>query len=80
MLVLGLALLTGTMAAPAGAITGGRPDNTAHPYVGIVIAPDGAFCSGVLLAPRVLLTAGHCTWTPVPAERPQRAPRQRLRR
>jgi hypothetical protein len=62
LLVLGLALLTGTMAAPAGAITGGRPDGTAHPYVGIVIAPDGAFCSGVLLAPRVFLTAGHCTF------------------
>jgi hypothetical protein len=38
MFLLGLALLTGTMAAPAGAITGGRPDGTAHPYVGIVMA------------------------------------------
>ena len=58
----GMALMTGTMAAPAGAITGGVPDGTEHPYVGIVLAPDGGFCSGVLLSPRVFLTAGHCTY------------------
>jgi secreted trypsin-like serine protease len=52
------------VAAPAGAITGGRPDGNAHPQVGIIIAEfeDGiGFCSGTLIAPTVVLTAGHCT-------------------
>jgi hypothetical protein len=57
----GLVLLVMT-AAPAAAITGGRPDGTAHPYVGAVLTADGALCSGSLLAPRVFLTAGHCTY------------------
>jgi secreted trypsin-like serine protease len=61
-----LALLTLVlMAAPAGAITGGRPDGGAHPQVGMIIAlfEDGSFgfCSGTLIAPTVVLTAGHCT-------------------
>jgi secreted trypsin-like serine protease len=53
------------IAAPAGAITGGRPDNGEHPQVGMIIAlfEDGSFgfCSGTLIAPTVVLTAGHCT-------------------
>ena len=55
--------------APAGAITYGSLDTT-HPYVGAIIAdlshvrPDIGiieWCSGTLIAPRVFLTAGHCT-------------------
>jgi len=51
---------------PAGAITGGTED-TANRYsnVGMVIfyQPDGRFrCSGTLVAPRVFLTAAHCTF------------------
>jgi hypothetical protein len=58
------ALLTGN--APATAITGGTED-TANTYsnVGMVVfyQPDGRFrCSGTLIAPRVFLTAAHCTF------------------
>lgn len=60
-LLAGLALLIGLPATPAAAITGGTPDGTAHPYVGIVLTPDGGLCSGSLLSPTVFLTAGHCT-------------------
>jgi hypothetical protein len=47
--------------SPAAAVTGGRPDNGAHPQVGLVLAPGVAFCSGPLIAPTVVLTAAHCT-------------------
>jgi hypothetical protein len=49
--------------APALAITGGSPD-TVHRNVGLVrfTIPDGRFrCSGTLISPTVVLTAGHCT-------------------
>jgi Trypsin len=49
--------------APAFAITGGSPD-TVHRNVGLVrfTQPDGRFrCSGTLISPTVVLTAGHCT-------------------
>jgi hypothetical protein len=46
--------------APAGAIVNGAPDGTAHPYAGIANAEHG-FCSGFLISPTVMLTAGHCT-------------------
>lgn len=60
-----LGLLIGS-AAPASAITGNYVDDVEHPYVGMVTTfdADGALagrCSGSLLTPTVLLTAGHCT-------------------
>jgi secreted trypsin-like serine protease len=60
----GAGLLAGS--AQSGAITGGTED-TANAYsnVGMVVfyQPDGRFrCSGTLIAPRVFLTAAHCTF------------------
>jgi secreted trypsin-like serine protease len=46
--------------SPAQAIFGGTTD-TAHPAVGLVLdTTSQTLCSGVLLAPTVVLTAGHC--------------------
>ena len=63
-----LALLVLILAAgvlPAAAITNGEVDGEGHPNVGLMIADiDGEpqwRCSGTLIAPRVFLTAGHCT-------------------
>jgi hypothetical protein len=59
-MTLGLAAAAG----PAGAVTFGQPDDGEHPNVGLVYfeLPDGVFrCSGTLIAPTVVLTAGHCT-------------------
>jgi len=63
-LVLGLAL--GSVGI-AYAITYGEPDGNGHPYVGFVTFYDasGTYmwrCSGTLVSPTVLLTAGHCTF------------------
>jgi hypothetical protein len=55
------ALVLGALAAPVGAITGGRPDGTGHPNVALLLAPELTFCSGTLIAPSTILTAGHCT-------------------
>src|SRR4051812_44828412 len=54
-----------SLAAPAGAIINGSPDNGAHPNVGTVIwrGADGVLfrtCTGTLVSPRVFLTAAHC--------------------
>lgn len=50
---------------PAGAVTDGELDGDGHPYVVLLLMEVGgkpAFrCSGTLLSPTVLLTAGHCT-------------------
>jgi secreted trypsin-like serine protease len=54
-------------ASPASSIANGRPDGDAHPNVGALLAEwrtPGArevLCSGTLIAPRVFLTAAHCT-------------------
>ena len=68
-------VLTVALAAPVGAITNGQPDDEEHPYVGELFfyVPDeeddrfddpGSWfnCTGTLLSPTVVLTAGHCTF------------------
>jgi hypothetical protein len=65
-LVLGITSLAAIAPTPAAAITGGTPD-TVHTTVGLVrfTTPDGRFrCSGTLISPTVVLTAGHCTEGP----------------
>ena len=44
----------------AQAIINGQPDANRHPYVGMVYSDEGR-CSGTLISPTVVLTAGHCT-------------------
>jgi hypothetical protein len=57
------AALAGSLAwgAPARAIVGGEaaaPDLAAH--VVMIVSDRGSFCSATLIAPTLLLTAGHC--------------------
>ena len=61
--MLGVVLAIMVVVAPAYAVTGGQPDNGAHPQVGFILAPDVGFCSGTLIAPTVVLTAVHCTYS-----------------
>jgi hypothetical protein len=73
-LVAGLIALLAT-AAPVAAITHGQDDAGEHPYVGQIFFydpsyPDSRFtdpggwfnCTGTLISPTVVLTAGHCTF------------------
>jgi len=58
------ALALAAAATPASAITWGEPDNNAHPHVVVLLFQQagGLFsCTGTLLSPTVVLTAGHCT-------------------
>jgi hypothetical protein len=60
-------------ASPANAVLYGQPDEGEHPYVGVVrfFDEDGNYlwrCTGTLIAPKVLLTAGHCTFGTASAE------------
>lgn len=61
-----VAAMLALAAVPAGAITYGESDGTAHPNVGalVVVLPDrnAAICSGTLVAPKVFLTAAHCVY------------------
>lgn len=60
--------LTFSTVAPAGAITDGALDGDGHPDVVLLLMEVGGVpryrCSGTLLSPTVLLTAGHCAGAP----------------
>ena len=61
-----LGMLTLLTAGPAIAVTDGELDGEGHPHVGLLIFDVGGNpawrCSGTLLSPTILLTAGHCTF------------------
>ncbi len=44
----------------ASAIVAGQPDGNAHPNVEVVALDGDLACSGTLVAPQLVLTAGHC--------------------
>lgn len=55
------ALAGGVLAAPADAIVGGKDAAPgAYPAVAYVVIGGAAACTGTLIAPTVVLTAGHC--------------------
>ena len=59
-----LAAAASLAALPAAAVTFGQPDGNGHPHVGNILfeRPDGYFsCTGTMMSPTVMLTAGHCT-------------------
>jgi Trypsin len=61
-----LAAVAAIGATYAGAITNGHPDGNDHPYTGVLVSDyetpgyKQRFCSGTLVAPRVVVTAAHC--------------------
>ena len=64
-LLIALVTFVALAASPAHAITGRFVDDNQHPFVGLVVFYDaqGEFsgrCSGALVSPSVLVTAGHC--------------------
>ena len=61
-----LASVAATWVSPAGAVTGNFTEDNVHDYVGLIAFydADGEFlwrCTGSLLNPTTVLTAGHCT-------------------
>ena len=68
LIVLMLAALLAVSFTPALAVTDGKLDGNDHPAVVLLLMEvDGApafRCSGTLLSPTVLLTAGHCAGAP----------------
>lgn len=68
LIVLAVVALLAIAVIPAAAVTDGEKDGEGHPYVVLILMEvDGqpAFrCSGTLIAPTYVLTAGHCAGAP----------------
>lgn len=58
--VLASAVAALVAASTALGVTGSTVDGDAHPYVGALVVDGTVRCSGVLVAPTVFATAGHC--------------------
>src|SRR3712207_708950 len=65
-----MAAAVATFASSASAVTGNYQKDFVHDYVGLIVfytTPDASGdpfshrCSGSLISPRVMVTAGHCT-------------------
>lgn len=68
-----LAAALAVAVSPAGAVFFGTEDNGEHPYVGVIrfFDEEGNYlwrCTGTLISPTVVLTAGHCTFGTASAE------------
>jgi Trypsin len=67
------ALAVFAVPTPAAAIVNGSPDGDAHPYVGVLVSDYMTsgylqrFCSALLVAPKILVTAAHCAEYPISA-------------
>jgi V8-like Glu-specific endopeptidase len=68
MLVLAVTALVVAMIAPVGAVTDGELDGDGHPHVVLILMEENGEpayrCSGTLIAPKYVLTAGHCAGAP----------------